>query len=139
MTRGLITLEDHTGTQTTIVIEHVVDKASLSAIVDFVRSKSEAKIVSYIFEDITFVPADTANHGGAYDTVEQSLNMKYQNGDTGEYVSFVLPAPGQDTLNDQQLNTDIFASDVRYMLEHNTTHATLLYRRGGLNSMLPTA
>lgn len=132
---ALITLEDYWRKQFTLVVFGIASFDDAEALGEFLESRSAAKLVCVAVKQERSYDPDrkTPTDSGAYDSVAQRLKITFRELDTGDYQTFLIPAPLEDLFTIDQTPTSACIAAYKQMLE-GLTGKTLLFVNGGLTS-----
>lgn len=108
--------------------------ANAKKLADFIKGQSDARVVGYgVALDYTGDSCDS----GDYDRVLHTLTLLYEDQD-GKARRFSIPAPSDESLNDDQEPESDLAEDVADLLKAIGAIKSVTYNGGGLKSRLPS-
>ena len=131
------TVEDYKGqtaTSKVAVTAANATPAKAKVLADFIKGQSDARVVGYgCTLDFLGDEVDT----GKYDRVLQALTFLYED-QAGKAKRFSIPAPSDESVNDDQEPESDLAEDVKDLLISLGAATTLTYNGGGLKSRTPS-
>lgn len=135
MSVATIMVEDYKGKTAPIRVTGVTAIKNSKAIADWIKDHTDARVVSY---GITLDYDGDSTSAGKYDRVLQRLNLLYEDQD-GNSKRFSIPAPSDESVNDDQEPESDLAEDVKDLLVANVKDVkSLTYNGGGLRSRMPS-
>ena len=136
---GTVLLEDYTGAPGRVTVGVNGDINTVEEVADFLKDHSDAKVVSYSFSQSKVYSGDDTDEG-KYDRVSQKLRFNYSDSEEENprkrQISFTIPAPRDEDVNDDQEADSDVAEDVKDLLE-SVRGGELEYKGGYLTSKKP--
>ena len=143
-----ITLLDRWGQTAKVTIKKFGDALQINDLNDFkngIETHSDAKVIAMSVTETTVLDASgffaDNTDKGKYDSVEQKAKYIFKDADTGGIVTFSVPAPREEDIDDDQQPKIAAANAIKALIAEVTSReaADLLYLGGGLRSDVPPA
>lgn len=133
-TRALITMQDYEGWQYTVCVDGVTSLEETINLADIMSRHSMAAVISVKFQK-EMIYNRIGVSGGFYDTVRQSLSITLRS-DESEKMSFVLPAPNDACLDQDQEGSSVALKSIKTALDAATGKTWSIVTHG-LTSLTP--
>ena len=143
-----ITVLDRWGKFGKVTIKKFGDLLNLADLVTFkhgIEAHSDARVVAASVTETTLYDASgffaDGTDKGKYDSVEQKAKFIFKDAETGGIVTFSLPAPREEDIDDDQQPKMSAATAIKNLIAAITDRegANLLYLGGGLESNIPNS